>query len=69
MRGAAEIITEDLRLFERFFYRLRGMFADYAFTSSASLSAFPISIKAVTKLMIASPGITARYGFPRMMYA
>ncbi|KAA3620335.1 MAG: HlyD family efflux transporter periplasmic adaptor subunit [Flavobacterium sp.] len=27
MRGAAEIITEDLRLFERFFYRLRGMFS------------------------------------------
>jgi len=26
MRGTAEIITEDLRLMERFFYRLRGIF-------------------------------------------
>ncbi len=27
MRGVAEIITEDLRLIERFFYRLRGIFS------------------------------------------
>ena len=28
MRAAAEIITEDLRLIERFFYRLRGIFSN-----------------------------------------
>lgn len=28
MSGAAEIITEDLRLIERFFYRLRGIFSN-----------------------------------------
>jgi multidrug resistance efflux pump len=27
MQGSAEIITQDLRLFERFFYRLRGLFS------------------------------------------
>ena len=26
MNGTAEIITEDLRLLERFFYQLRGIF-------------------------------------------
>lgn len=27
MRGIAEIITEDLRLIERFFYQLKGIFS------------------------------------------
>ena len=32
----------------------------YCFTSSASRNAFPISINAITKLIIANPGIMAK---------
>lgn len=39
----------------------------YALTSRASRSAFPISINASTKLIIARPGITAKYAFPRII--
>ena len=39
----------------------------YAFTSKASLKALPISIHAITKLIIASPGMIAKKGFPKIM--
>lgn len=59
-------ISQECHFYGIFKIYLNGI--KYQFlTSKASRSAFPIIIKAITKLIIANPGITAKYAFPKII--